>query len=736
MTDKCIVKNNFSVEETIFKSENSNFAVLQGSCKNKSFVAVGNLKGVDQGEILNLTGFFVLNKIYGKQFKVLKFKRALPNTKKNIIKFLSSKNIPGLNKKRAEKIVECFGEDSLNVLENNPKNLLKVKGIGKQLVEKISKNITNFLQLKKLTIFLEAYNISFNTIILVWNKWDVFSLKKIKNNPYLLCSKEIGVSFLVADLIAKKLNFEKNCKSRVFAAIEHVLLHNALENGHSCVPKKSLLEVVCSFLKLDENFVNSVILEKIKDSALFMYKTNKEFIFLPTYYFAEQFVAEKIINLKNLKDEIDEKSFENLLLLEEEKLKIKFFPSQKEAIKKAIENGIFILTGGPGTGKTTILTAVISILEQANLKVCACAPTAKAAKALEKIAKTKATTIHRLLGVVKINQFKNEFVHSKKNPLKEDVVVVDEMSMVDLLLFKNLLEALKPGCRLILSGDFNQLPCILAGNILKNLLASNVLECVFLTEIFRQAKKSLIITNAHNIINEKPLILNKKGKDFVFIEKNNIFEIKNTILNLISKTLPQRFNCSLEKDIQIICPCKKGIVGTIELNNSIQKILKQKTKKEFSFGLYTFKEQDKVLQIKNNYEIPWQKGEKKGEGIFNGEIGKILKINLKSQTFLVDFDGKIATFNFSMAKDLEPAWAITVHKSQGSEFLIVVMPIFSTGGEFFSRNLLYTALTRAKKLIILVGVKSCLEKMCKQKRVNFRYSLLKNFLLDFKNNTN
>ncbi len=726
-----LVKINFCVEEKVFENAETSFAVLNGTYKDISLVAVGALSSVDQGESLTLIGYYTKNEIYGNQFKVLKFKRELPSTKGAIIKFLASGKIKGLQTKTAEKIVDYFGTNSLDILENNPEKLRQIKGIGDKLINNIERDIKNLLALKRLNIFLQQFNVTPKTCFKIWEKWGFFAIEKIKKNPYSLFSFNFNLSFKKVDSIAKTLNVKQNEEKRIQAATQLILNHNALLNGHSCVPKKNLAIVVSSFLKQEKNTVLKEIDKLIENNVLFSKKTTtKEFVFLPVYYLAEKYISQKIVALNQFKEEIDEEDFKNLILIEEERLKIKFTKLQKKAIKTAIESGVFVLTGGPGTGKTTILNAVVSILEQTGFNISICAPTGKAAKRLQEVTKKKATTIHRLLGVVKTADDEREFIHCEKKPLKADAIVIDEMSMVDCMLFESLLKALKNGCRLILAGDFNQLPCIAAGNILKNILDSKILPVVCLKEIFRQSRKSLIVMNAHNIINEEPLILNEKGKDFFFIEKNTPTEISKTVLNLLGNKLK---NVAKNKeDIQVICPCKKGIVGTIELNKKIQGVVNKKSgeKEEFNFGFFTFREGDKLLQIKNNYDIQWEKGGVKGEGIFNGEIGTILKINKKGQTFIVDFDGKIATLEFSMAKDLEPAFAITVHKSQGSEFLVVVIPIFFKDSEFFSRNLLYTAITRAKKLLILVGPKQNLLSMCKQKKVNFRYSLLKEFLVE------
>lgn len=726
-----IIKINFVVEEKIYSNEKTNFAVLNGTSNNLGLVVVGPLFGVDEGEILTLFGNYVYDKVYGEQFKAVRFKRGLPNTKRAIVKFLASARIRGLREKTAEKIVEHFGEDSLNVLENDLERLNEVRGIGGFLLNRLKKDLKNFLALKRLSIFLQQFDISSAVCLKIWGIWGIFSQSKIKSNPYCLCSREIGVSFNIAEKIGKFQKISDYDENRVLAAVESILYHNALENGHSCVPKQSLIQVVSRFLKMSEEEVEEFLKKFVKNSKLYIYRTKKDFIFLPVYYLTERYIAKRLVDFKSFFKKMEDEDFNNLIILEQERLGIQFAKTQKQAIRHALENAVFVLTGGPGTGKTTILTAVVSILEQSGLDVAVCAPTGKAAKRLEAVTTKKATTIHRLLGVQQTGENTREFVHSQRNLLKCDAVIVDEMSMVDCMLFCSLLKALKNGCRLIMSGDFNQLPCISAGNVLKNILASNVIAFIELTSIFRQSRKSLIVTNAHNIISEKKLTYNVRGGDFFFIEKNRPIDVLKATISLIKNKLTNVFGKeALVQKLQVICPCKKGIVGTIELNRQLQEILNPnlKNKKEFRFGFYVFREGDRLLQTKNNYDVVWEKSGEKGQGIFNGEIGTILEINTKQGNFVMDFDGKICNLDLGLAKELEPAWAITVHKSQGSEFPCVVMPFFFAGGEFFSRNLLYTAITRAQQLIVLIGSGKNLEDMCRQKKVNFRYSLLKEFL--------
>lgn len=729
--DEKLVSINYSVEEIIYRNEDTGFAVLQGMVNDSALIAVGELASVEEGETLFLTGFYVDHPSYGHQFKVKMFERSLPTTERSIKKFLSSGSLKGIGPVLAERIVNSFGSDTLKIIEENPDCLSKVKGISPSKVEKIKDEFNKLFAMRKLINFIERYGLKSNISFKVWSKWGIFSLDIIQNNPYKLCDEDVGVSFSIVDKIAKELNIVNDNSHRIFSGVEYILRYNAKENGHTCVPRKSILPIACSLLGIDSDCLEIELNEMIQRQKIYSYNMGKEMLFLPSYYFAEQYISRRISELVCFQEDIESELLETLIRLEEERMKIRFAKMQEKAIREALCNNLFILSGGPGTGKTTILNAIISILEQKGLKITICAPTGRAAKRLSEITGREAMTIHRLLGVQRREEDRNEFVHNEKNLLKSDVIVIDEMSMVDSLLFCDILKAAKPECKLILTGDYHQLPSVSAGNVLKSLIFSECIPHVELKEIFRQSAESLIITNAHSIINNELPCLDKTDNDFFFLERNTPEMVAKTIVELVSYRLPNFYKYNVIQDIQIVCPSKKGLVGTVNINNEIQKIVNPRgnRKVEFSFGFYTFREGDKVMQVKNNYDINWTSKSEEGTGIFNGDIGIIRKINMPSRSIQIDFDGKIAEYTLDMAKEIELAYAITVHKSQGNEFKCVVIPVLSRSTDFYNRNLLYTAITRAKENAILVGSRKTVADMSRQVKVNYRYTGLKNFII-------
>lgn len=729
--DEKLVSINYSVEEIVYKNEDTGFAVLQGLVGDSALIAVGELFSVEEGEMLLLTGFYVDHPSYGNQFKVKMFERSLPTTERSIKKFLSSGSLRGIGPVLAERIVNSFGSDTLKIIEEDPDCLSKIKGISPAKIEKIKDEFNKLFAMRKLINFIESYGLKSNISFKVWSKWGIFSLDIIKNNPYKLCDEDVGVSFSVVDKIAKELNIMNNNSYRIFSGIEYILRYNAKENGHTCVPRISILPIACNLLGVDGDCLEAELSEMIHRKKIYSYNMSKEMLFLPSYYIAEQYISKRITELVCFQEDIQSEVLETLINIEEERMKIRFAQMQERAIKEALCNNLFILSGGPGTGKTTILNAIISILEQRGLKITICAPTGRAAKRLSEITGREAMTIHRLLGVQRREEDRNEFVHNEKNLLKSDVIVIDEMSMVDSLLFCDILKAAKLECKLILTGDYHQLPSVSAGNVLKSLISSECIPHIELKEIFRQSAESLIITNAHAIINNELPRLDKTDNDFFFLERQTPEFVVKTIIELVAFRLPNFYKYNIIQDIQIVCPSKKGLVGTVNINNEIQKIVNPKNNKkvEFKSGFYTFREGDKVMQIKNNYDIIWKSKLEEGTGIFNGDIGIIRKINKLNRSFQIDFDGKIAEYTLDMAREIELAYAITVHKSQGNEFKCVVIPVLNKSTDFYNRNLLYTAITRARENVILVGSQKTVADMSRQVKVNYRYTGLKSFII-------
>lgn len=728
--DEKLIEVECLVEDVVYQNEDSGFAVLQVTSDGVSFVAVGELFGVEEGENLMAQGFYVDHSIYGRQFKVKFFKRALPTTQRAIKKFLSSGALNGIGPVLAGRIVDCFGEKTLEIIQQDPDSLSQVKGISPAKIEKIKDEFSKLFAMRKLMEFVENFGLKSNVSFKIWNKFGIFSLETIKSNPYQLCCEEIGVSFFAADGIAQKVKPQQNQSNRISCAVEYILRYNARENGHTCVPRPSILPVACKLLDVSGDFLEFEIDKMLDRGRICSYNMGKQMLFLPSYYMAEQYISQRICDLVDLKEDFQPEVVDALIDLEEKRLGIRFVKMQKNAIREAIFNHIFVLSGGPGTGKTTILNAIISILEQRGLEVAICAPTGRAAKRLTKMTGKEALTIHRMLGVQKIGKDKLEFVHNEKNLLKCDVVIIDEMSMVDSLLFCDIFKATRLDCKFILTGDYHQLPSVAAGNVLKSLISSERVPNVELKEIFRQSAQSLIVTNAHLIIHDELPDLSRKDSDFFFLERKTPQSVAKTIVDLLAFRLPRSYGYDPAQDIQVICPSKKGLVGTVNLNNEIQKVVnpKKSSRAQFAFGLYTFREGDKIMQIRNNYDIDWEDGSEKGNGIFNGDIGIITKINMINRTFFVDFDGKIAQYTFDMAKEIELAYAITVHKSQGNEFRCVIIPVLNKSTEFYNRNLIYTAITRARENLILVGLAQTVAQMARQISVNYRYTGLREFI--------
>lgn len=718
-----------TVENVVYKNEESGFCVLDVSAGDDLITAVGEIAVVEPGEEVTLTGYFTSHPNFGEQFKVQVFDRKLPTTARAIRKFLSSGAVKGIGPALAGRIVEMFGEQTLERIEKDPGCLTQVKGISQSIAENLAHEFEKLFGVRRVMLYLEKFGIKATDSVKVWSKWGTFAIGMIEENPYSLCCEEIGLAFSAADEIAEKLELPQNDAHRVQSGLEYVLRYNARVNGHTCLPREKLVAVASGLLRLDSYEIDDLLEEQLQTGRFYSYENGKEFIFLTTYYLAEQYCAERIaLMLENQQDEPP--GLDAVIDLEEESCGLEYAPLQRKAIRDAVSSSLFILTGGPGTGKTTILNAVISILEQRGDKVGICAPTGRAAKRLSEVSGQDAKTIHRMLGVQMQQGERSEFVHNEQNPLKYDAVIVDEMSMVDSLLFASLLKAAKPSCKFILTGDCNQLPSVSAGNVLKDLISSGCIPFIELREIFRQSAQSLIVTNAHAIVNDEYPELERTDSDFFFLGRRSLEAAAYTIAELVEVRLPASYGFSPIDDIQVICPSRKTVIGTVELNRLLQSKLNppEPGRSEFKFGLYTYREGDKVMQVRNNYDIQWKRDGESGQGIFNGDIGYITKINRAAGVMQVLFDGRTATYTTEMAKELELAYAITIHKSQGNEFRAVVMPVMGGETEFYNRNLFYTGITRAKELLILVGSSRSVGHMVKQIKVNYRYTGLKSFL--------
>ncbi len=719
------------IEQIIFRNEQNGYTVLSLSVDDNTVTLVGNMPFVNSGEKLSAKGYWKEHSNFGLQFNVQSYSRTLPTSSEMILKYLSSGIIKGLGPATAEKIVNFLGDDALNILEKNPQKIYEIKGIPKSRCKKIIDELNNFWGINLIMSELDEYGISTEESIRIWKCFGQNSINLINQNPYIICSEGIDIDFEKADLIAQKNSIPIDNINRIKSGIIYIINYN-LNNGHTCLPKSKLMEAASKFLNVDINTVENTTNQLISNSEISYENFNEiDFLFSNQMHSAEVYCAQRLHmilkyppkSITNISNEIS-----NI----EKKYSIKYAKMQKLAISQALEKGILVLTGGPGTGKTTTLMAIIDILETNGDKVLLCAPTGRAAQRMSEVTKRDAKTVHRMLEVGWDSNNKPSFHRNESNLLDCDTLIIDELSMVDLLLFEGILRALPLGCRIIMVGDTNQLPSVGAGNVLGDLIDSGIIPTVQLNEIFRQSQKSLIVTNSHKIVQGKMPTLNIKNNDFFFLSYNNPEKIKNTVIDLFYKRLPLAYGYSAINDIQIICPSRKGTLGTSALNQIIQNIINPKSdgKKEIIINGTLLREYDKVMQTKNNYDIYWEKEDKSnGQGIFNGDVGFIIEIDKVTSNIAVRLDDKIAIYSFENARDLQLAYAITVHKSQGNEFNAVIMPLFGSNPLLNYRNLFYTAVTRAKNMIILVGNESTIHQMVKNDKKTKRFSGLKNLLI-------
>ena len=721
------------VESIVFKSSDTGYTVIKFRENNIIHTAVGVLPHVKEGQNLKITGSWVNHSQFGKQFKVEECEEILPTSKDGIEKYLSSGIIQGIGPVTAKKIVNKFGEDTLNILDNNIERLKEIEGIGKKKLETIIESYREQRELKNITIFLQTHGLSVNQCLKIYKKYGASSVDTVKNNPYILCDEISGIGFKTSDKIARSLGIEVDSPFRIQSGIRYVI-NEFCANGHTFMPKDELIKEASNVLTVSEDIIEENIKNAALDRKIKLEKVNdKEGVFTIPNYYCELGITNRILTLaiSNFQDiSVD---VDHLILQFEKKNNITFAESQKDAIISAFQNGIEIITGGPGTGKTTIIKCIIEIFETCGLKVLLGAPTGRAAKRMSESTGKEATTIHRMLDMGVFEKEESVFVtNAEEHSLEADVVIIDEASMIDITLMNALLKSIKVGTRLIIVGDVDQLPSVGAGNVLNDFIESGFTKVVRLKEIFRQGKESMIVVNAHKINKGEMPKLNEKGTDFFFI-RNDIQEgILNTIIDLINTRLP-RFNSNWDKlkSIQVLVPMKKGVLGVTNLNERIQNVLNPKApyKKEKEFRSMVFREGDKVMQIKNNYSLKWTriagKGDHEGLGVFNGDMGFIESIDLEGKKLSIIFDDeRRVIYDFMYLDELDLAYAITIHKSQGSEFPVVIIPAYMGAPLLMNRNLLYTGITRAKEMVVVVGIPKALKYMVDNTRSMERYSSL------------
>ena len=718
-----------SVEDVIYKNADNGYTVINLGCDEGLIAVVGNLGDVNEGERLSLRGGWITSPKYGRQFKAAMCERSMPETESEISAYLGSGVIKGLGPAIAKKIVKQFGTEALDIIDNDCMQLTVIKGITSDKALYISNEYHKITGVNEVIKFLGEYNFGPAHAISVWSAFEHDSIKQIKTNPYILCTSGIDIDFRSVDRMAADLGFDAENSDRVRAGIVYVLHENA-NAGHTCLPTEKLRESVCDNLGIERRQFESCLDDcEEKDWVVRITLGKREFVYLPEYYLAETYIAKKLAFMLRTSAQY-EKDYSDEIRGVEFSENIQYEDLQRAAISACLTGSVFILTGGPGTGKTTTLNGVIKILKAQKKRILLCAPTGRAAKRMSDLTGEPARTIHRLLEVDFNAKGELKFKRNETNPLPADVVIADEMSMVDALLMCSLVRAIKPTSKFIMVGDSNQLPSVGAGNVLKDLIASHYIPSVELKEIFRQAAQSLIVTNAHRIVNGEFPVLDDRQNDFFFMNKSLESDIAELVIQLAKQRLPDTYGFSPIDDIQELCPTKMGMAGTKELNKHLQSALNppSQNKAELKFFDVIFRTGDKVMQTKNDYDVLWTKNNEKGSGIFNGDIGIIRSVDRFSQNVTIDFEGRVAIYTSEMLRRLEHAYAITIHKSQGSEYDAVIIPITAFTHNLLYRNLLYTGVTRAKKMIIVIGTKELVKTMVDNNRKMLRYSLLRPLL--------
>jgi exodeoxyribonuclease V alpha subunit len=722
-----------TIVDIIFRNNENGYTVAIMEIENEIITITGFFGNDITNETLEVFGNRVKHPKYGQQFTVEMYNSVLPSNVDQIESYLSSGLIKGVGDFTAKKIVELFKEDTFNIIQNHPERLLEIEGIGTKKLDMISNSFIEQVDIKEIMMFLQSHGISTNYGVKIYKQYGKNTINFISENPYRLTDDIYGIGFKLADKIASSLGVEKVSPFRSSSGIKYALSEFA-SNGHSYVPYEILVNSVCNLLEISMEIIENEMKNMAFQGKIHIEQINKERVvyYLP-YHHAETNVCKYLINLQNEDFNIKENDLLNSLAIIEKESSIELTEMQKEAVLQSILNGVTVITGGPGTGKTTIIHSIIRIFEIMHKKIFLCAPTGRAAKRITESSNREAKTIHRLLEYAYGEDDSNLcFNKNDESPLDCEVLIVDEMSMVDILLMNNLLKAVKRGTRLILVGDVDQLPSVGAGNVLSDIIKSNTIRTIQLDTIFRQSMGSMIVQNAHMINSGNIPIFNKKNSDFFFMRQNSNSEVMDVIVDLYNNRLPTKYNIDPIKDIQVLSPMKKGEVGVIELNNKLQVSINppSKLKKEKTFGKYTFRVGDKVMQTKNNYQAAWTiTGEDgntlKGEGVYNGDIGYIIFIDEKEQEIFVQFeDQREVAYPYTQLDELILAYATTIHKSQGSEFPVIIMPIVWGPQMLLTRNLLYTAITRAKQLVVLVGFEKYIKIMIENNKIDNRYSAL------------
>ena len=710
------------VNEIIYSNEENGYTVLLFDADGDVFVAVGTFPPVSEGEMLKITGEFKDNKKYGEQFAVTEVDFVRPEDEYGIIKYLSSGLFKGIGERLAKEIVDKFGVKTLDVLENNPERLIEVSGIGKKKLMEIIICYENTRRMKETVLFLQKHDVSMNLALKIYRKYGDSTIDIMKANPYVLVADVEGVGFITADKIALKIGIPRDSEFRIRAGITNTLQEGASKGGHTCLPQEAVIEGATKLLGLEKSLVENCycVMHDLKREEV----DGQILVADSVNYHSENAIAAKLIQL-NLTVRRNDVDVVKELDVFERQTGIILDVTQRAAIKSVFDNGVSVITGGPGTGKTTLIKGIVSILENRGKRAVLCAPTGRASKRMMEATGVEAKTIHRLLGMDGIGK---TACYNEGTPLPCDVIIVDEISMADIYIFNALTKAVPLGARLVLVGDKDQLPSVACGNILSDVINSGIINVVFLTEVYRQSAYSMIVENAHRINRgEMPIV--KNAKDFFLSTKSDVWGIRNDVLTMIKTRIPKFIDVQ-SSDVQVLSPVRKGELGVEVLNSLLQEELNPDGA-ELIYKDEKFRVGDRVMQTANNYQIEWSRrfgAERRGTGVFNGDIGKITEVG-KDRLVVEYDDGRTVIYDGGALDELALAYCISVHKSQGSEFPVVILVLGKSAPMLLTRNLVYTAVTRAKKMVVIIGEESVLRYAIGNTYTAKRYSLLRHLLL-------
>lgn len=723
------------VDHIVFRNEENGYTVLNLSNKDGELTCVGTFHYISEGEYIEVSGEYITHRIYGSQLQVQSYAVQEPEDLMSIERYLGSGAVKGVGVSLAARIVRKFKEDTFRIIEEEPERLAEVKGISERKAREIAEQVEEKREMREAMIYLQKYGISLSLAVKIYEKYKQKIYWVLKENPYQLADDIEGVGFKTADEIAVKIGIHADSDFRIRSGI-FFALQQSVADGHTYLPKEELLYKAGQILEVKITDIEQYLMDLSMEKKIVMKETEngQVRVYASQYYYMELNSAKMLHDL-NIHCDMADDVIEKRLRAVEKNAELSLDEMQRTAVKEAVKRGILVLTGGPGTGKTTTINAMIHFFESEGMNIFLAAPTGRAAKRMTEATGCEAQTIHRLLevsGGPDEQEMKNGFARNEENPLDADVIIIDEMSMVDLPLMHALLCAVLPGTRLILVGDRNQLPSVGPGSILKDIIESKCFSVVTLTKIFRQAGESDIVVNAHKINRGEPVILDNKSRDFFFLKRQDADTIISVVLTLVQKKMPKYVDASMF-DIQVLTPMRKGLLGVERLNQILQKYLNPQDpkKEEKEYGDRIFRVGDKVMQIKNNYQLEWEIATKfglvvdKGVGVFNGDMGMITEINTYNETLEVEFDEKRkVTYPFALLDELELAYAITIHKSQGSEYPAVVIPLLPGPRQLYHRNLLYTAVTRAKKCVTIVGSDGTFQEMIRNTNEQNRHTSL------------